>query len=135
MPKVILAGGETTVNLKGRPKGKGGRNMEAVLGVLAQLPITNYQLQKNCVFLSVASDGRDNTEAAGAIGDILTIKKAKNLNIDSREFLDKNDSFNFFKKTGDLIFTEQKTFNVADLMIILKSTNNVFAKGESPKGL
>ena len=58
--------------------------------------------------MSVASDGRDNTEAAGAIGDILTIKKAKNLNIDSREFLDKNDSFNFFKKTGDLIFTEQK---------------------------
>ena len=50
VPKVILAGGETTVNLKGRPKGKGGRNMEAVLGVLAQLPITNYQLQKNCVF-------------------------------------------------------------------------------------
>ena len=37
-----------------------------------------------------------------------------------KEFLDMNDSFDFFQKTGDLIYTEQKTFNVADLMIALR---------------
>ncbi|MDP3015174.1 MAG: DUF4147 domain-containing protein [bacterium] len=125
---VILAGGETTVTLqsskfkvKSLNFGKGGRNMEAVLGALT----TNYKrLTTDTIFMSFASDGRDNTEAAGAIGDILTIKKAQKLKLNSQKYLDRHDSFNFFKKTKDLIFTEQKTFNVADLMIVLKSTNS-----------
>lgn len=75
---------------------------------------------KNLAILAFASDGRDNTEAAGAIGDFSTLKKAKKLKLEPEEFLDQNNSFNFFKKTGDLIFAKQKTFNVSDLMIILK---------------
>jgi len=112
--KAVLAAGETTVNLDNRPVGKGGRNMEAVLGALTQLKT------KNLVLLSFASDGRDNTEAAGAIGDFSTLEKAKKLKLKPEEFLDQNNSFNFFKKTGDLIFAKSKSFNVSDLMIILK---------------
>ena len=120
VPKAILAGGETTVALEGRPRGKGGRNMEAVLGALNFLNSKSYILNSDLVVMSFASDGRDNTEAAGAIGDNLTLQKAKKLKLNPKEFLDMNDSFDFFKKTGDLIYTEQKTFNVADLMIALR---------------
>ncbi len=117
--QIILAAGETTVTLKSqiansqfRKLGKGGRNVEAVLSVIPQT--------KNLAVLSFASDGRDNTEAAGAIADSSTIIKAQKSKLDPQKYLNRHDSFNFFKKTDDLIFTQQKTFNVSDLMIILK---------------
>lgn len=112
----VIAGGETTIVLGENP-GKGGRNMEAVLGGIInyQLPITN-----NLVAVSFASDSRDNTEAAGAIGDILTINKAGKLKLDCEKYLKNHSTFEFFKKTGDLIFADKKTFNVSDLMLILK---------------
>ncbi len=109
----ILAAGETTVKLGNGLKGKGGRNTEAILGAIAEI-------SNDLLIMSFASDGRDNTEAAGALADYLTIEKSKKLNLDPQKFLDNHGSFNFFKKTGDLIFTKPKTFNVSDLMIILK---------------
>ncbi len=116
---IAVAGGETTIVL-GKNPGKGGRNMEAVLGVLEML-IQNSEFRiQNYVLLSVASDGKDNTEAAGAIGDILTISKAQKLKLNFEKYLKNHNVFDFFKKTGDLIFTEKKTFNVSDLMLILK---------------
>jgi len=115
--QVILAAGETTVTLDNRPVGKGGRNMEAVLGAISNF---QFSISKNLLVLSIASDGRDNTEAAGAIGDFSTLKKAKKLKLEPEEFLDQNNSFDFFKKTGDLIFAKSKSFNVSDLMIILR---------------
>jgi glycerate-2-kinase len=113
--EAVLAGGETTVKLKSgkairRAQGKGGRNQEAVLGAL----------KNDSVVLSFASDGHDNTEAAGAIGDVLTLEKAKKMKLNPKMFLKNHDSFNFFKKTGDLVYADKKSFNVADLMIILK---------------
>ncbi len=125
---VILAAGETTVALQKKVEGikyqaigKGGRNMEAVLGAIVNSLNTNY-LIPNTIVLSFASDGRDNTEAAGAIGDILTVKKAAKLKLIPREYLNNHNSFNFFKKTGGLIFTKSKTFNVSDLIIVMKSS-------------
>jgi len=117
--EAILAAGETTVILRGRPAGKGGRNMEATLGV-----ITNNLITNNLITMSFASDGRDNTEAAGAIADFLTIKKIRKLKLDPKKFLNNNNSFNFFKKTGDLLYAKQKCFNVSDLMLVLKSAKN-----------
>jgi glycerate 2-kinase len=117
--KAILAAGETTVKLS-QKSGKGGRNMEAVLAVLTRLMTKDKRLMINLALLSFASDGRDNTEAAGAIVDISTIKKAARLKLNPQEYLQGHDSFNFFKKTGDLIFVQKKSFNVSDLMILLK---------------
>ncbi len=114
--KAIIAGGETTIIL-GKNPGKGGRSMEAVLGVLKKLQTTNYK--QNIVAISFASDGRDNTEAAGAIGDVLTLKKAEKLNLDLKKHLNAHNTFIFFKKTGDLIFIKNKTFNISDLMLVL----------------
>jgi len=114
----LLAAGETTVTLRGSKKiGKGSRNQEAALGL-----ISNFQflISNKVVALALASDGHDNNEAAGAIVDFETVEKAKKLKLDPEKFLETHDSFHFFEKTGDLIFAEQKSFNVADLMIIIK---------------
>ena len=124
--EVVLAGGETTVTLRNqelriRNYGRGGRNMESVLGVL-NLYHNSYFLIHNSVIISFASDGRDNTEAAGAIGDNLTIEKAKKLKLEPKKYLENHNSFNFFKKTGDLIYADKKSFNVADLMLVLSSS-------------
>lgn len=72
------------------------------------------------IFLSIASDGYDNTEAAGAIGDYSTLKKAEKIKINPKEYLGNHNSFNFFKKTDDLIYADKNSFNVSDLMLILK---------------
>ncbi len=108
--QVLLAGGETTVIVRGN--GIGGRNQELVLGALSSL-------KNNEIILSISSDGWDNTKAAGAIGDIKTKEKAQKLNLDLKKFLKNNNSFNFFKKTNDLIFIDQG-INISDLIIVAK---------------
>jgi len=112
MPKkgALIASGETTVKVEG--EGKGGRNQELVLGALPYLEKT--------VFVSVASDGLDNTEAAGAIADENSLKKAYNKGLVWREYIDDNDSFNYFKEIGDLVMTGPTGTNVADLIVIYK---------------
>jgi glycerate-2-kinase len=116
-----LAGGETTVKMNNESRiknyGKGGRNLESVLGVLSSH--SSLFIIRDSVVVSFASDGHDNTEAAGAVGDILTLEKAKKAKLNPRKFLKSHDSFNFFKETGDLIYADRKSFNVADLMIVL----------------
>ncbi|MDI6717974.1 MAG: DUF4147 domain-containing protein [Patescibacteria group bacterium] len=147
--EAVLGGGETTVilnqksKIKNQKSGIGGRNQEAALAALMRLTTlssgqaTNHAFfgtgnqprflrdrqptTNNFVFLSLASDGNDNnTGAAGAIGDYLTLKNAKNLKLNPKQFLENHDSFNFFRKTGDLVFADKKGFNVADFMIISK---------------
>ena len=113
---VVIAGGETTIVL-GKNPGKGGRNIEAVLGAITR---SQNPISSNLMAISFASDGRDNTEAAGAIGDILTIEKAKKLKLNFEKYLKSHSTWEFFKKTGDLIFVEKKTFNVSDLMLVIK---------------
>jgi len=117
--QTILAAGEATVTLEGRPQGKGGRNMEAVLGEVARCQIPDDRC-RNSVIMSFTSDGRDNTEAAGAIGDLLTLQNAKKIGLIPQGMLRQNQSFIFFDKVGDLMYVEQRCFNVADLMIVLK---------------
>lgn len=146
--EAAIAGGETVVKLNSKSQllnskqilnlknikfkiGKGGRNQEAVLGFLNRLQTTDYRLRlknkknavahsQSTVVMSFASDGHDNNEAAGAIGDILVLKKAEKLGIKPKDYLKWHDSFNFFKKTGDLVMVKKESFNVADLMVILR---------------
>lgn len=108
---VFLFGGETTVKVSG--KGRGGRNGELVLGALEFL-------KPGQLIVSVASDGRDNIpEVAGALADVRTNGKTKKLDLDSHRFLADNDSYNFFKKTGDVIITGITGRNVSDLMLVI----------------
>ena len=77
-------------------------------------------IKENTVIVSFDSDGWDNSPFAGAIGDIETLEKAKKLNLNPQEFLDNNNSLEFFQKTGDGIETGRLPSNVSDLMIVLK---------------
>ena len=110
---VLLAGGETTVHVT-NPKGKGGRNQVVVLAAL-------YDLDKNSVISSFDSDGWDNMDIAGAIGDTETLEKAKKAGINPEEFLKENNSLAFFRNTQDGIVTGRLPSNVSDLIIIYKS--------------
>lgn len=109
--QLLLAGGETTVTAKG--DGKGGRNQEATLSALIDLP-------DNTLVCFMASDGWDNSKAAGAIADGETMRKVKENNLNPQFYLDNNDSYTFFQKTEDAIMTDRLPSNVADLMIVWK---------------
>ncbi len=110
-PACLVVGGETTVTVKGR--GKGGRNQELTISVL-----TSCGGLRNFVFASIGSDGIDGyTDAAGAIADFSTLEDACSKGLNPEAFLEDNDSYNFFKQTGDLIFTGPTGTNVNDFTL------------------
>ena len=113
-PFAIIAGGETTVTVKG--KGLGGRNQETALSFAL-----NLIEDKECVFASFSTDGIDGpTDAAGAIVDTYTMKRARKLGLDPERYLDENDSYHFFLKLGDLIYTGPTGTNVNDVSLIIR---------------
>ncbi len=113
VPACIISGGETTVTIKG--KGKGGRNQEFVLSA-----VIDIAGKEDIVVLSGGTDGNDGpTDAAGAVGDCDTVKRAQVLGIDPANFLQNNDSYNFFQKLDDLLMTGPTNTNVMDLRIML----------------
>jgi len=73
------------------------------------------------VILSAGTDGTDGpTDATGAIVDFNTCKDAREKsNLNPEEFLSRNNSYNFFKKTGEHIITGPTMTNVMDIMISL----------------
>jgi hydroxypyruvate reductase len=113
-PACIIAGGETTVTIRG--KGKGGRNQEFALSAAMEI-----EGCEGVVILSAGTDGTDGpTDATGAIVDFNTCKDAREKsNLNPEEFLSRNNSYNFFKKTGEHIITGPTMTNVMDIMISL----------------
>jgi glycerate 2-kinase len=112
-PACILSGGETTVTLKG--KGKGGRNQEFALA--AALEVAGWE---EILMMSAGTDGTDGpTDAAGAFADGKTVSRGKTMGLDPWSFLEKNDSYSFFQKLGDLLITGPTGTNVMDLRIML----------------
>ena len=116
-PLCLLAGGELTVTVKGR--GKGGRNTEFVLASLVDMEKAEVA-GLDWLILSIGTDGIDGpTDAAGAWADPRTIKTARALALNAAEYLDDNDSYSFFKQTGNLIVTGPTGTNVMDLRVFL----------------
>ncbi len=115
-PLALLAGGETTVTLKGR--GRGGRNQEMALAFA--IAAEKYGLTGSWAFLSGGTDGRDGpTEAAGGSVDRNTIKRMTQTGVNPIELLENNDSYTALKTSGDLVITGATGTNVADLQILL----------------
>ena len=115
---LFILSGETTVKIKGN--GKGGRNQEFVLAAINEIS-KNPSKYRNFVILSLGTDGVDGicpVKTAGAIATKETLIKAKNLRLSIQRYLDNNDSFHFFKKTGDLIITGPTGTNLGDLILI-----------------
>ena len=115
-PVALLAGGETTVTLKGN--GRGGRNQEMALAFA--LAAEQQGLTGNWAFLSGGTDGRDGpTDAAGGIVDNNSIKRMTQAGINPIERLENNDSYTALKASDDLVNTGATGTNVADLQILL----------------
>lgn len=75
---------------------------------------------QDVVILSAGTDGNDGpTDAAGALADSTTLKRASQLGLSPERYLNNNDSYNFFDKLGDLYKTGPTNTNVMDLRIIL----------------
>ena len=111
--RAVLAGGEIKLIIRGSG-GSGGRCSYLALSALPHL--TDKDL-----FIALASDGRDNSDSAGAIVDSSTLKKASDLGLDIADYTARFDSLNFFQKTGDVIMTGQTGANVSDILVWIRS--------------
>lgn len=113
LPACLISGGETTVKVAG--KGTGGRNMELALSFAMEI-----DGHEGITLLSAGTDGTDGpTDAAGAVVDGGTIAGAKASGLVPLEYLEDNDSYHFFERTGDLLLTGPTGTNVMDVQIIL----------------
>ena len=112
-PACLLLGGETTVRVTGN--GLGGRNQEFALASAIEL-----RGRRGLYLLSAASDGSDGpTDAAGAFVDGDTFSRAGSLGLNPDHSLRDNDSYNFFKRSGDLFCPGPTGTNVLDFVIAL----------------
>jgi hydroxypyruvate reductase/glycerate 2-kinase len=115
-PCCLLAGGETTVTLA-KDHGQGGRNQEFVLAAAAKL---GEEGLADTVILSGGTDGEDGpTDAAGAVADARTLRRAAERGLSPPAFLERNDAYHFFAATGDLLRTGLTQTNVMDVRVIL----------------
>jgi hydroxypyruvate reductase/glycerate 2-kinase len=115
-PACILSGGETTVTLTPN-HGRGGRNQEFVLAMLAKLGL---EAMRDVMILSGGTDGEDGpTDAAGALADDGTLARAARLGLGAEPHLARNDAYPFFHAAGDLLITGPTDTNVMDVRVIL----------------
>jgi hydroxypyruvate reductase len=134
----VVSGGEFACPVRGA--GLGGRNSETALRFALELDArasrdksheftrSHESLGLNETFkdaprfvaLFAGTDGIDgNSPAAGALCDETTITRARALNLDARQFLERSDSHAFFNALGDAIITDATGTNVRDLRILL----------------
>ena len=112
----LLAGGETTVSLKGT--GKGGRNQEMALAFA--LAAEQENLSGDWVFLSGGTDGRDGpTDAAGGLVDKNSLQRMRTAGCEPLALLANNDSYPALQHAQDHIVIGATGTNVADLQILL----------------
>lgn len=116
-PLCLLAGGETTVTLRGG--GRGGRNQEMALTALIAL-----EQSRGVHMVFVGTDGSDGpTDAAGgfaASGDLARLERAApGMASAARRALDDNDSYAFLDRAGCLLRTGPTRTNVMDVAVAL----------------
>jgi len=103
-----VSGGETTVRVV-NPNGRGGRNLEYLLGLALALDGA-----PRIYAIACDTDGIDGTEDnAGAIITPDTLARA------AAAGLDANNAYGFFAALGDLVVTGPTRTNVNDLRAIL----------------
>jgi hydroxypyruvate reductase len=116
MPALIVAGGETTVTIRG--SGRGGRNQEMALAFLAGL-CGEPSIAADIFFMSGATDGTDGpTDAAGALITPALVRKVSREGPDPAPYLANNDSRGFFEKAGGLFRTGPTGTNVCDIQLL-----------------
>lgn len=111
-PTCLLAGGETTVTVRGR--GLGGRNQELALAAALALE----DASRPAVVLSGGTDGLDGpTDAAGAWATPETAARARAAGLDPLRHLAENDAYPFFAALGQLLRTGPTHTNAMDVQL------------------
>lgn len=112
-PQLIVAGGETTVTVRG--PGRGGRCQELALAAALEL-----EGRERITLLAAGTDGGDGpTDAAGACADGGSVARARAAGVDAADALSRNDSHRFFAAAGGLVRTGPTHTNVMDLVLVL----------------
>ena len=112
-PCLLLSGGETTVTVRG--KGRGGRNLEFLLGLALALDGA-----PGIHAIACDTDGIDGaSECAGALLRPDSLARARALGLDPAECLRANDAHAVFAALGDLVVTGPTLTNVNDFRAIL----------------
>jgi hydroxypyruvate reductase len=113
-PVCLIAGGETTVTLRG--DGRGGRNQELALATarpLAELP--------GGLLAALATDGEDGpTDAAGAVVSAETLARGLALGLAPEAYMANNDAYAYFAALGDLLQPGPTGTNVNDLTFLFR---------------
>ena len=112
-PFCLIAGGETTVTIKGN--GKGGRNQELALAAVNELAGL-----KDVMLITLATDGDDGpTDAAGTVATGESAQRAESLGLRAADHLSNNDAYPYFDALSDLIMTGPTGTNVNDLIFLI----------------
>ena len=116
-PACILAGGETTVTLRGR--GKGGRNQEMAASFLREMQ-KEPALFSGVSFLSFSTDGEDGpTDAAGGFALPAMVEPAGAAGVRVAAALQNNDTFPLLSGLDGLFRTGPTGTNVCDIQVVL----------------
>ncbi|HXG24088.1 MAG TPA: DUF4147 domain-containing protein [Chthonomonadales bacterium] len=108
-----IAGGETTVTVRG--KGHGGRSQE--IACMAAALMDGVQ---GVALLAAGTDGTDGpTDAAGGLVDGETLNRAKAVGASLEAALAHNDSYTFLHAAQALVMTGPTQSNVGDLIIVV----------------
>ncbi len=117
-PAAYVAGGETTVTVRGA--GKGGRSQELALAFALEAAKGPLAERSDWVFLAAGTDGRDGpTDAAGAIVDAATVTRIRTAGVDPVAAMEENDSYGALDAAGALLRTGATGTNVADVVLFL----------------
>ena len=117
-PAAILAGGETTVRVRGR--GRGGRNMELAFSWALSMRYWGYR--DEAAILSMDTDGIDGfTDAAGAILVPGLVEELISMGVDPYRVLEDNDTYTAISRVGGLIVTGPTGSNLNSIQVILVS--------------
>jgi glycerate 2-kinase len=117
-PAAILAGGETTVRVRGR--GRGGRNMELAFSWALSMRYWGYRGE--AAILSMDTDGIDGfTDAAGAILVPGLVEELISMGVDPYRVLEDNDTYTAISRVGGLIVTGPTGSNLNSIQVILVS--------------
>jgi hydroxypyruvate reductase len=114
-PVCLLAGGETTVTVRGG--GQGGRNQE--MAVAAAQALSGFPAP--AVVACLATDGIDGaSDAAGGVVDDGTVARAAALGLaPPSAFIAESDTRNFLGPLGDLVVTGPTGTNVVDVVLLM----------------
>ncbi|MGC9071888.1 MAG: glycerate kinase type-2 family protein [Acidilobus sp.] len=115
-PVALIAGGETTVTVRG--DGKGGRNQELALSWAIETRRLGL-VEDDALLLAVATDGIDGpTDAAGAAVTPSIVDDMTRAGVNPLEALARNDSYSVLNASGSLIRTGKTGTNLNNVIVM-----------------